>query len=133
MNKILFNGFCIFCFLTSCIQQKIDRQTSDIAQTWEVTRKDINGVNDIGNFEAIYTDYKIYFSEKGSYNESYTTSGLSVSINGTWIFENNGNEIKLIDSTRTRIYDILELNGAKLTLQLLGISDEEVYFMETIY
>lgn len=133
MNKILFSAFSIFCFLTSCIQQKIDRQTSDISQTWEVTRKDINGVNDIGNFDAIYTDYKIYFSAKGAYNETYLSSGTEVTINGTWIFENNGNEIKLIDSTRTRIFDILELDGAKLTLQLLGISDEEVYFMETIY
>jgi hypothetical protein len=120
-----------FCFiLVSCEKQRLNDATHAISDTWQVVKYEINGSEQTDYFLSVYTDYRITFSENGSFTEQYYNFGSAVVINGTWLLQNNVNELKLVDSTGTRIYDIIELNGARLTIELTGFTDVEVFYLE---
>ncbi|MFN0275943.1 MAG: lipocalin family protein, partial [Chitinophagales bacterium] len=119
--------------LPSCLQEKINRRTEDISRGWELVRKELNDNNVTEQFKATHNDYIINFSSDGVFNESYADGlGTLQDITGTWFFLNNVNELKLEDGSQERFYDILELNGARLTLQTLNTDDVEVFYLEPL-
>ncbi|MBC8172406.1 MAG: lipocalin family protein [Chitinophagales bacterium] len=118
-------------FFTSCEKKRIADGTRDISQAWVVVKTEKNGADDTGNFDLKFKDYTIFFSEDGNYDETYALYGsAAIDMSGTWLFQNNATEIQLADSTQTRFFEIIELNQSELILQLLGVPDEEVRYLE---
>lgn len=133
MKKAFLLIFIAFLLLPSCLQEKINRRTEDISRGWELVRKELNDNNVTEQFKATHNDYIINFSSDGVFNESYADGlGTLQDITGTWFFLNNVNELKLEDGSQERFYDILELNGARLTLQTLNTDDVEVFYLEPL-
>lgn len=117
-------------FFTSCEKRKTEQATQAISQTWHIEKYELNGDNLTDDFKQLYNDYEITFSADGNYTETYMTTSASVEITGTWLFQNHVNELKLVDPNKTRNYEIIELNAAKLTLRDEGTSSEAIYYFE---
>jgi hypothetical protein len=130
--KKCYSAVFIFLLLNaSCLREKIDRGTADISKSWELVKKEVNGNNETDNFKATHNDYVLVFTDAGAFSEKYTDAfGTAQSIAGTWIFQNNVKELKLEDNIQTRFFDIIELNGATLTLQTLNSLEEEIFYFE---
>lgn len=131
--KFLYTALLFVLFSASCLQNKTDRGTYDISQKWELIKKEYNGNNVTDMFKAAYKDYTLQFSETGTFSETYTDGlGVSQTITGTWIFQNHVRELKMEDDMQTRFFDIVELNGARLTLQTLSSANEEIFYFEPL-
>lgn len=132
MNKQFYFFIIAVCiFLQSCEKEKIETHTRYLSGEWKLTKKEINGVNSTDDFNTYFQNYSITFFEQGNFNETYNFLGAALTtIEGTWLFQNHVNELKLADVSQTRLYNIIKLTADDLTIQLLSGVDKEVYYLD---
>ncbi len=121
----------VFIF-SSCEKDKVSEATRNISQQWKLLLYEIDGVNQTDQFKQQHDDYTILFDDNGVYTEIYVTAGGETNITGTWIFLNGISEIKLIDNSQTRIFEIVEIELKTLTIEYNGNGVSEMFYFVPI-
>ncbi len=121
----------VFIF-SSCEKDKVSEATRNISQQWKLLLYEIDGVNQTDQFKQQHDDYTILFDDNGVYTEIYVTAGGVTNITGTWIFLNGISEIKLIDNSQTRIFEIVEIELKTLTIEYNGNGVSEMFYFVPI-
>lgn len=131
MKQIVFLSIAILLF-ASCSKDDNNgpSMTDNLSRQWEVVKYEVNGFDETATFESLFPEYSIDFNTDGTYTEYYLVFGTQVPVNGTWTFLNNNVNIQLVDPNQTRLYQIVELSSAKLTVEDANTPEDDVYYLE---
>ena len=129
-KKLLFVllGFTLAITVTGCAEiYKITLQGS-----WEVDEYYKNGEENTQTFNLAFGDYVIKFHPDGDFTETYKAMNvLPVTNPGTWEIINNGVQLRLVDESSTRTFDILSVTNDELRLyRELGEGGNEELLLE---
>ena len=103
-----------------------------IQGAWEVDEYYKNGEESTQSFYLLFGDYAIKFHPDGDFTETYVAGNiLPVTNIGTWEIINNAEQLRLIDQSATRTYDIISLTKDELRLYRdLGDGEDEELVLE---
>jgi hypothetical protein len=129
-KKLLFVllGIIVTIAVTGCpIIYQITLQGS-----WEVDEYYKNGEENTQAFNLAFGDYVIKFHPDGDFTETYKAMNLFPVTNpGTWEIINNGRQLRLVDDSSTRTFDIFSVTIDELRLyRELGEGGNEELVME---
>ena len=100
--------------------------------SWEVDEYYKNGEENTQAFSLAFGDYVIKFHPDGDFTETYKAMNLLPVTNpGSWEIINNGGQLRLVDESSTRTFDILRVTNDELRLyRELGEGGNEELVLE---
>lgn len=114
---------------TSCKKAKEEFKKDLLSRTWKMSVYKKNDIDQTALFNSVYVNYLIGFNDQGNFSQTYTFLGAPVGISGTYIFENNEQQIRLTDTSgKVTLFSINELSSSKLTVTVFG-TDKEQFFL----
>ena len=99
---------------------------------WEVDEYYKNGKNETTGFYFLFADYVVNFHSDGYFTETYKLSQiLPITNSGTWSFINNAQQLRLVDDSSTRTYDVKRLTKEEMRLYRdLGAGEYEELILD---
>ena len=115
--------------LTGCKQLLYE---TAIQRTWEMDEYYKNDVEDTQAFYLLFGDYAIKFHSDGDFTETYKAMNLLPITNvGRWEIIANGGQLRLVDDSSTRTFDIISLTNHELRLyRAIGNGEYEELILE---
>lgn len=111
---------------------KDEKARTNIARTWRITKVFQNGSDVTTTYLDTRQEYRLTFSNSGSFTESYRpfSGGNQINVSGTWVFSDGINKVTLTDANQTRVYQVDELSEDNFNITDLGSSSErEIQFV----
>lgn len=117
MKKLLPAFFAVAMLAWPACRNEETTLRDAIERTWQMDRVFSNGQDVTQTHNAAFSGYRISFTRTGGFTEQYNAFGsIPNTRTGTWEFFNDFNNIKLIETSITRIYDIEKLEDASFIL-----------------
>jgi hypothetical protein len=111
---------------------KDEKARTNIAQTWKISKVFQNGSDVTTTYTETRQNYRISFTNGGTFQESYlvSTGGSEVNVSGSWVFSDGINKVTLTDGTQTRVYQVDLLDEDNFNITDLGSSNNrEIQFV----
>jgi hypothetical protein len=130
MNKAI-AYFLVMLVVVGCAT-KAEKARTNIAQTWKISKVFQNGADVTTTYTETRENYRISFTNGGTFQESYlvSTGGNQVNISGSWVFSDGIRKVTLTDGNQTRVYevDLLDENNFNIT-DLGSTNNREIQFI----
>jgi len=105
-------------------QTKLEKARINMIRTWKVDMAFQGGQDVTSTFLSGFGNYTIHFNGDGEFTETYNPfGGQLVTIDGGWEFSDGISKFKLVESNRTRVYQIETLEKNALNVTDLGTID----------
>jgi len=111
---------------------KDEKARTNISQTWIISKVFQNGNDVTSTYLDTRQEYRITFSNNGTFAESYRqfSGGAPINIPGTWVFSDGVNKVTLTDNNQTRVYQVDELEEDNFNITDLGsTNNREIQFV----
>jgi outer membrane lipoprotein-sorting protein len=104
---------------------KEEKARTNLTQVWRIAKVFQNGQNITMSYLENHVNYRISFSNNGTFLETYLPADGSseISINGAWVFSDGINKITLTDNNQSRIFEIDLLDEDNFNVTDLGSSN----------
>ena len=125
-------AFLMVMVLAAGCATKDEKARTNIARTWRISKVFQNGSDVTTSYLDTHVDYKISFTNSGSFQEDYRpfSGGDLLTVTGTWDFSDGSSKITLVDNNRTRLFSVDALDEDNFNVTDLGSStNREIQFI----
>lgn len=125
-------AYLLVMFVVVGCATKAEKARTNIAQTWKISKVFQNGIDVTTTYMETRENYRISFTNGGTFQESYLLSvgGNPVNVSGSWVFSDGIRKVTLTDGNQTRVYevDLLDENNFNIT-DLGSTNNREIQFI----
>ncbi|MFN4123052.1 MAG: hypothetical protein ACK4GL_07080 [Flavobacteriales bacterium] len=114
MKKILFLTTITLLLFNACSRENTYKKR--ISKTWKMEEYRVNGDNKTTDFNTVFQNYSITFTESGTFSENWVTI-IPLVNSGNYEFFNNANNVELRDVNQTRRFKINTINKSRLDVE----------------
>ena len=123
MKKVA--AFLLIVMVSVGCATKDEKARTNLTQVWRIAKVFQNGQNITTSYLENHVNYRISFSNNGTFLETYlpVDGGNEIAVSGTWVFSDGINKITLIDNNQSRVFQIDLLDEDNFNVTDLGSSN----------